>query len=254
MSVRYEVKDRVAVVTIDRPEKYNAMNVEVFDGLRAAGERAGADEEVRAVVVTGEGRAFSSGLDTSLFGSQTGTDIDIAALQGAFTIYEEIPVPTIAAVRGVCFGGGFQLAIACDLRVVSDDAQMSAFEVRWGIIPDLGGTQRLPRLIGVGRAKEMILTARPVSGAEALAWGLANRCVPAADAVPEAIAWATEIAGGPPLALAAAKRLTGTAFDTPVLAGLRREASAQRRMLASRDFIEAITARMQNRDPSFRGR
>ncbi len=255
MSVRYEVKDRVAIVTIDRPDKLNAMNQEVFDGLLEAGERAAAREgDERAVVVTGEGRAFSSGLDTSLFGSQTGASVDIPALQRAFSIFEEIPLPTIAAVRGVCFGAGLQLAIACDLRVVADDAQISAFEIKWGIIPDLGATQRLPRLIGMGRAKEMVLTARPVPGPEALAWGLANRCVAPDAVVEEALAWAMEMAAGPPLALAAGKRLTGSAFDTPVPSGLRREAAAQRRMLASHDFIEAITARMQKREPSFEGR
>lgn len=254
MSVRYEVKDRVAVITIDRPEKLNAMNLEVFDGLHEAGKRAGSDPDVRAVVVCGEGRAFSSGIDTSIFGGEAGTAIEISRLQRAFSIYEEIAPVTIAAVQGVCFGGGLQLAIACDLRVVADDARLSAFEIRWGIIPDLGGTTRLPRLIGLGRAKEMVLTARPVLGPEALAWGLANRCVTAEAVRDEAIAWALEIAAGPPLALAAGKRLTTTALDFPISVGLRREETVQRRMLASEDFGEAVAARMQKREPSFRGR
>jgi enoyl-CoA hydratase/carnithine racemase len=254
MSVRYEVKDGVAVVTIDRPEVLNAMNASVFDGLFEAGRRAATDPDARAVVVCGEGRAFSSGLDTSLFGSPPPGGIDIPRLQRAFTVFEEIPLPTIAAVRGPCLGGGLQLAIACDVRVVADDAQLSAFEVRWGIIPDLGGTQRLPRLIGLGRAKELVLTARTIGGAEALAWGLANRCVAPDDVFEEAFAWATELAAGPPLALAAAKRLTTAALDIPVHAGLRREATAQRRMLASEDFVEAVSARIQKRPPSFRGR
>jgi enoyl-CoA hydratase/carnithine racemase len=254
MTVRYEVSDRVAVITIDRPEVLNAMDQAVFDGLYDAGRRAAADPDVRAVVVTGEGRAFSSGLDTSLFTSGPAGPIDIGRLQRAFTIFEEIELPTIAAVRGPCLGGGLQLAIACDLRVVADDVRLSAFEVNWGIIPDLGGTQRLPRLVGLGRAKEMVLTARSVGGAEALAWGLANRCVAPDDMLAEAVAWAAELAAGPPLALAAAKRLAGTALDLPVHTGLRREAAAQRRMLASEDFIEAVTARMQKRAPSYQGR
>ena len=256
MSVRYEVDGAVAVVSIDRPEKLNAMNLAVFDGLTAAAARAAADPEVRAVVVRGEGRAFSSGLDTSIFAeglSGTPGEIDVARLQRAFTVFEELPVPTVAAVRGICYGGGIQLAAACDLRVVSDDAQLSVYELRWAIIPDLGGTQRLPRLVGLGRAKEMILTARIVPGSEAYAWGLANRCVPADRVDEEALELARTLAGGPPLALAAAKRLAATALDLPVHEGLRREAAAQRRMLLSGDFREAVTAAFEKRAPAFRG-
>jgi enoyl-CoA hydratase/carnithine racemase len=207
------------------------------------------------VVVAGEGRAFSSGLDTSLFGAQTnGVPVDISYLQDSFTVFEELPVPTVAAVRGPCLGGGLQLAIACDLRVAAPDASFSAFEVRWGIIPDLGGTQRLPRLVGLGRAKEMVLTARMVSGDEAFAWGLANRLVDAEKVLDEALGWARELAAGPPLALGAAKRLTQTAFDLPVRAGLRREEAAQRRMLASEDFREAVLAALEKRAPQFKAR
>ncbi|MFN2643051.1 MAG: enoyl-CoA hydratase/isomerase family protein [Actinomycetota bacterium] len=254
MTVRYEVKDHVAVVTIDRPEVLNAMNLDVFDGLYECGRRAAADPEARAVLVTGEGRAFSSGIDTTIFTTGPEGPIDIARLQRAFTLYAEIPLPTIAAVRGPCLGGGLQLAIACDLRVVADDARLSAFEINWGIIPDLGGTQRLPRLIGMGRAQEMVLTGRSVGGPEALGWGLANRCVSPEDVLDDAFSWASELAAGPPLALAAAKRLTATALDLPVHSGLRREATAQRKMLASEDFIEAVTAKMQKRPPEYRGR
>lgn len=210
---------------------------------------------MRAVLVRGEGRAFSSGLDTSLFsaGGAPGS-IDIARLQRSFTAYERIPKPTIAAVGGPAFGGGCQLAIACDLRIVSDDAELALFEVRWGIIPDLGGTQRLPRLVGLGRAKEMAMTGRRISSAEALAWGLANRVVERASLDDGALALASELAAGPPLALAAAKRLAAGAFDAPVGVGLDREAAAQRRILASADFVEAVTARIQKRTPQFNGR
>jgi len=256
MTVRYDVDGGVAVVSIDRPDKLNAMNLAVFDGLTAAAERAAADPAVRAVVVRGEGRAFSSGLDTSIFSQGLGGvpgEIDVARLQRAFTVFEELPVPTVAAVRGICYGGGIQLAAACDLRVVSDDAQLSVYELRWAIIPDLGGTQRLPRLIGLGRAKEMILTARIVLGAEAYAWGLANRCVPPERVDAEAIDLARSLAAGPPLALAAAKRLATTALDLPVHDGLRREAAAQRRILLSDDFREAVQAAFEKRAPAFRG-
>ena len=145
--VRYEVEGRVAVVTIDRPEVLNAMDLDVFYGLRDAARRAGADGDVRAVVVTGEGKAFSSGLDTSLFASGIGASspltLDIASMQACFSAYEIVEKPTIAAIRGLALGGGIQLAAACDLRVAADDAELGVYEIRWGIIPDLGGTQRL---------------------------------------------------------------------------------------------------------------
>jgi enoyl-CoA hydratase/carnithine racemase len=257
MKVRYEVDAAVAIITIDRPEVRNAMDREVFDTLAELGARAGSDPDVRAVVVTGEGPAFSSGIDTTVFtsgGNGDPSSIDIARLQRAYSIFEEIPKPTIAAVAGPAFGGGLQLAIACDLRVVATDVQLSVMEIKWGIIPDLGGTQRLPRLIGLGRAKEMAMTARRVGGTEALEWGLANKVVPAGEHLKASIEWAREIGAGPPLALAAIKRLANQAFDVPVISGLEREAAAQRRMLSSEDFIEAVTARMQKRDPNYKGR
>lgn len=256
--VRYEVDGAVATITIARPEVRNAMDRDVFDALHELGARAGSDPDVRAVVVTGEGGSFSSGIDTTIFTSggegEPPASIDIARLQRAYSIYEEIPKPTIAAVAGPAFGGGLQLALACDLRVVAEDAQLSILETRWGIMPDLGGTQRLPRLIGLGRAKEMSFTARRIGAEEALAWGLANKVVPPGEHIKAAAGWAAELAAGPPLALAAIKRLTNQAFDVPVASGLEREAAAQRRMLASEDFIEAVTARIQKREPQYRGR
>ena len=255
--VRYDVSGSVATITIARPEVRNAMDMDVFEGLAEAGARAGADRAVRAVVVTGDGQNFSSGIDTTVFtsgsnGSPSG--IDIGALQDAFTIFESISQPTIAAVAGPTFGAGLQLAIACDFRVAAADAELSVMEVRWGILPDLGGTQRLPRLIGLGRAKELAMTARRVVSDEALQIGLVNKVVPVGSHLESATEWARELAAGPPLALAAIKRLTNGAFDTPVREGLDREATAQRRILASSDFIEAVTARVQKREPHFEAR
>jgi enoyl-CoA hydratase/carnithine racemase len=259
--VRYEIADGVARVTLARPEVLNAMDLEVFAGLREAGERAARNPAVRAVVVSGEGRAFSSGLDTSLFaaltaGSPAGAPlpVDIAALQASFSVFETMPKPTIAAVGGLALGGGAQLALACDLRVAGDDAELGLYEIRWAIVPDLGGTQRLPRLVGVGRAKELVLTGRRIGAAEALAWGLVNRVVERARLEEEAMTWARELAAGPPLALAAAKRLVGGALDVPVAAGLEREAAINRRLVGTDDFREAVTARLERREPAFHAR
>lgn len=255
--VRYEVADGVVTITIARPQVHNAMNRMVFAGLYEAGRRAGDDRAVRAVVVTGEGNVFSSGIDTSIFSERPDADpatIDIASLQRSLSIFEEIPKPVIAAVGGYCFGAGVQLAIACDLRVAAADAQFSVMEIRWGIIPDLGGTQRLPRLVGLGRAKELAFTARRVGAEEALACGLVNRVVAVGKQRDAALEWARELAAGPPLAYAAIKSLATSAFDVPISVGLDREALVQRRILASQDFIEAVTARVQKREPRFLGR
>ncbi|HJT37327.1 MAG TPA: enoyl-CoA hydratase-related protein [Actinomycetota bacterium] len=255
--VRYEVSGSVATVTITRPEVRNAMDMDVFGALADAGARAGADRSVRAVVVAGAGQNFSSGIDTSVFtagGNGSPSSIDIGRLQSAFTIFESIPKPTIAAVAGPTFGAGLQLAIACDFRVAAADTELSVMEVRWGILPDLGGTQRLPRMIGLGRAKELAMTARRVGANEALQIGLVNKVVAVGEHIAHAAEWARELAAGPPLALAAIKRLMNGAFDTPVREGLDREATAQRRILASSDFIEAVTARVQKREPHFEAR
>lgn len=254
--VRYEVDGGVAVVTLARPDVLNAMDLEVFEELREAAARAETDPAAKALVLTGEGRAFSSGLDTSLFASGGGNPLtlDIASLQACFTAYEVLGKPTIAAVGGVALGGGLQLAIACDLRVAAEDAEFAAYEVRWGIIPDLGGTQRLPRLVGLGRAKEMVMTGRRVPAGEALAWGLVNRVVSPQRLMEETMTWARELAAGPPLAVGAAKRLAALAFDHPVGTGLQREAMVQRRLLASADFREAVLARFEGREPRYQSR
>src|SRR5687767_4800932 len=181
-AVAFEVADdAVGVVTLNRPDKLNAMNAEVFDGLHAAAagaEKAIAAGECRAVLVVGAGRAFSAGLDVSLFAAQAGGDVPddarIAHLQQAFTVFEDLRVPTVAAVRGVALGGGCQLALACNLRLAAADASIGLLEARWGIIPDLGATWRLPRLVGLSRATDLAMSARTIDAATALSWGLVD--------------------------------------------------------------------------------
>lgn len=256
--ILYEVQERIAIITLNRPDRLNALDAESFRLLADLGRRAGADPEVRAVLVRGSGRSFCSGLDISLFGEQADEkgvpQVDIRSLQEAFTVYEDCPKPTIAAVHGHCLGGGLQLAIACDLRIAATGAAFSAAEIRWGIIPDLGGTQRLPRLIGLGRAKDMVLTGRDISTEEAGHWGLINSVCEPDVLEKESMTFARWLAAGPPLAMEAAKRLTASALDRPVAAGLDREAEAQRTLLASEDFREAVTAGFEKRPPSYRGR
>lgn len=254
--VRYEVVDRVAIVTIDRPDVRNAMSMEVFHGLRDRAAQADADDEVGAVLVRGAGGAFSSGIDVAVLGDQVETGVDlefIAGLQASFTAFEDLDKPSIAAVEGYCFGAGIQLALACHLRAVTPDAQLSVLETRWGLVPDLGGTVRLPRLVGLGRATELCMTARRVSGEEALAMGLAEVRLSADDPQTDAMTFARRLANGP----GAVRRIPGLLranLDAPRAEALRREAETQVTCIEGPDFTEAVLAARQDREPVFQGR
>jgi enoyl-CoA hydratase/carnithine racemase len=255
--VRYRVQDRVATVTLSRPEKLNAMDRQTFAELQRAATRAAEDEEVGAVVVTGAGRAFSSGLDLAEFGAMaevTDGEQVVGELQRAISAFELLPKPVIAAVNGLAVGGGLQLAIACDLRIAAASAEFASWEMRWAIVPDLGGTERLPRLIGLGRAKELVFTGRQVNAHEAERIGLVNRVVPDADLAQAATDLAAGLASGPTLALGMAKQLLNEAFDRRVSDGLTAARRAQRLTLASADHAEARTAFVERRPPRFTGR
>jgi enoyl-CoA hydratase/carnithine racemase len=165
-----------------------------------------------------------------------------------------MPKPVVAAVNGLAVGGGLQLAIACDLRIAGEDAQFAAMEMRWAIVPDLGGTERLPRLIGLGRAKELILTGRPVRAAEAERIGLVTRVVPVERLATEAAELAAGLAAGPTLALGLAKQALNEAFDRSTTNGMEAARRMQRRTFASADHAEARAAFAERRPPRFSGR
>jgi enoyl-CoA hydratase/carnithine racemase len=254
--VLYQVEDRVATVTMSRPEKLNAMDRQTFDELRRAALRAAEDPEVGAVVVTGAGRAFSAGLDLAEFAAMAEVDHAeqvIGELQRAIGAFDLLPKPVVAAVNGLAVGGGLQLAIACDLRLAAASAQFASWEMRWAIVPDLGGTERLPRLIGLGRAKELVFTGRQVGAAEAERIGLVNRVVPDADLALAAKELAAGLASGPTLALGMAKQLLNESFDRGVSEGLGAARRAQRLTLASADHREARAAFAERRPPRFSG-
>lgn len=263
-AVTYEVTDRLAVVTINRPEKRNAMSMDVFDGLLEAGERAAAEstEEggVGAVLVRGADGVFSAGIDLSTFGNQLGGDTSeaemdafISHLQQAFTVFEDIDVPTVAAIEGYCFGAGIQLAAACHVRLVTPDAQISVLERRWGLIPDLGGCHRLPRLVGLGRATELALTARRVSGTDAVTMGLCDVLLPEDD--PQQAAWDYAMAlAHAPGATRRVPRLMRENLDRDRTTGLAAERATQMATMAGPDFREAVMAGLEGREPQFVGR
>jgi enoyl-CoA hydratase/carnithine racemase len=255
-AVSYEVTDGVAHVTIERPDRRNAMSLEVFDQLTERAAQAQADPGVGAVVVAGRGGTFSSGIDVSVFGDQLQDGVDaafIARLQAAFTAYEDLDVPTIAAIEGYCFGGGIQLAAACHLRAVAPSAELAVMEARWGLVPDLGGTWRLPRLVGLGRATELTLTARRVGADEAVAIGLAELRLDADDPQADAHDRAARLAAGPG-AVRRAPRLLRENLERDRTGALAAEAGVQVACIEGPDFTEAVTAHLQGREPRFVGR
>jgi enoyl-CoA hydratase/carnithine racemase len=240
--------------------------------LREIGEELRHDTELRALVVIGEGRAFSSGIDTSVFAGDTldgdtlETDRDaprrhddpavdaIMQTQDSYTWLEEAPYATIAAVRGYALGAGLQLALACDLRVFAEGTKAGLLEFKYGILPDLGGTQRLPRVVGAAKAKELIFTASQIDAEEAFRIGLTQRLVPDVELEPTVSGLAAAIAAQPPLAVEGAKRAVNVAGTVPTRDGLRIEAEGQAVCLRSDDMKEALAAFVERRAPSYQRR
>jgi enoyl-CoA hydratase len=245
----------VALVTIDRPEARNALNFALLAQLAEVLETLDRDGEVRAVVLSGAGeRAFAAGADIVELAEQTPERL---AAEGHFEAWDRIAaigLPIIAAVRGYALGGGCELAMSCDLIVAGDDAQFGQPEIRIGVMPGAGGTQRLTRAIGQARAMELILTGRMLPAEEALAAGLVSRVVPAGDTLASAIELADTIAGMPPVAVRAAKAAVRSAAELPLSEGLRRERAAFFALFATDDQREGMAAFMAKRSPSWTGR
>lgn len=254
-----KVVDHVATVTLNREAKRNGMDLAMFEGLVAAGESVRARNDVRAVVLRGAGKAFCAGLDWQYFMSagqdahhkMLGRNADSPAnlAQRACWIWQEVPVPVIAAVHGVAFGGGLQLALGADLRIAAPDTQLSVMESRYGLIPDMTATQTLLRLVREDIARELTFTARTIDGNEALAIGLVTRL--AADPFAAATALAQEIAGRSPDAIRAGKRLFQNSRNQDAARSFALETEEQLRLLGSPNQIEAVMAVMQKRAPAF---
>ena len=252
----------VADVRLNRPEKRNALDPAMFEALVVTGERLKSQPGVRAVVLSGAGPDFCAGLDFASFqamraGMRLSATAQLPAADGpakatgqrAAYVWAEVPVPVIAALRGNALGGGLQIALGADIRIVTPDARLSVFEVAWGLIPDMTGTQLLPELVGRDVAKELTYTARVVSGEEAVRIGLATRTDP--DPLAAALAMAKEIAGRSPHAIRAAKRLLDLAGRTDLASGFAAEQREIRALIGSPNQVEAVTARLEKRDPSF---
>ncbi len=260
----------VADVRLNRPEKMNACDPAMFAALDAAGQEVASNPSVRAVVLSGEGRAFCAGLDMQSFSrmaepreskgesSASGSDSGLLGssdssaanfAQRAAWVWTEVPVPVIAAVHGVAFGAGIQIALAADIRFIAPDARMSVMEIKWGLIPDVTGTQTLRRLVRLDIAKELTFSGRIVPGTEAVELGLATYL---SDTPREAaLELAHEIAARSPDAIRAGKRLLNESVQLSQDEGLRLEAAIQSTLIGGTNQIEAVKANLEKRAPAF---
>ena len=255
MAVDYEVRGHIATITLNRPEAMNALDPETTATLDGLWRKIREDDQVRVVVVTGAGdRAFCAGADLKktmppaesfaqlTFGKDAG---------GGKRLTTDKPI--IAAINGLALGGGLELAMTCDLRIAVDSARLGLTEVRIGSIPGAGGTQRLPRLVGLTNALMMLMTAEPISADEALRIGLVNRIVPRERLMDEVYAIAEQIAGNAPLAVRAVKRLAHQGLNTTLEAGLEAERFTMGVLRDSKDRIEGRRAFQEKRKPVYRG-
>lgn len=253
--ISYRIEDRVAILSVERPEALNALNADLLFELGVAFELAEADLEVRALIITGSGRAFVAGADISalnkLADNFAGREASLAG-QDVMNSLAALPFPTIAAVNGFALGGGLELALAADLRVASKDAKLGLPEVGLGLIPGYGGTQRLPRLIGQGRALDLIMTGRHVGAEEALQLGLVNRV--AENALEAAEELAALVVKNAPIALGLAKEALVRGLDVTLNQGLEIEADLFGMVTTTQDAKEGTKAFLDKRAAEFEGK
>ncbi len=251
-----ERRGRVAVITINRPQKLNALNIQTRAEGAAALDELREDESVRVVVITGAGeKAFVAGADIGEFEGRTAvSQRDVMTARSLFTAVDTFPKPVIAMINGFCLGGGCELALSCDIRVASENAKFGQPEINLGIIPGGGGTQRLTRLVGEGKAMELILTGDMIDAQHAYNLGLVNLVVPAPDLEAKTLEMANRIAEKSPVALRMAKEAVKTAARANLDEGLRREIDLFALTFSSEDKDEGVRAFLEKRKPDFKGR
>lgn len=260
-AVKLDIVEQIATITLNRPENRNSMTPDVLEALAEVITRVRDDREVRCVIITGEGRSFCAGADfKSVGGAWDGEGEFQTRNERSFAMYQpflsllEVEVPVIAAMQGHAIGGGLGLAVVCDIRVAAQDSRYGVNFVRLGLHPGMATTWILPRLMGMPRAVELLLTGRIISGTEAAEAGLVNYAVPAAEVLTRARELAKEIAAAAPLAVRWTKQTIyqGQQWDPPTAA--RYEAHAQSRTFETEDFREGVAAMLEKRTPRFKGR
>ncbi len=257
--VHLTMQGHIAHVQLNRPEKLNAVDMAMIDEVVAVGESLAKQADLRAVVLSGAGKAFSAGLDVASFGALAGGDPEALILprthgaanrfQQFSLVWQQLPVPVIAALHGPCFGAGFQLALGADIRIAHASVRLSVMEMKWGLVPDMGGMVLLPRLVRADTLARLIYTADAVLIEQALSWGLVTE--EADDLMARAFELAETIASKSPSAVRAAKRLIGRALVAGAADVLAAESKEQAALIGKPHFIEAVSANIEDREPKF---
>lgn len=256
-NVLLEKKGHLATITINRPDQLNCFDYPTLVRLEEVVEEIQVDRDIRCVIITGAGdKAFSAGADLKERRKLNENQVrrNVNKIRKVFTLIEELPQPTIAAVNGYALGGGFELALACDFRYVADHAVLGLPEVSWAIVPGAGGTQRLTKLIGPSRAKELILTARKIDAQQALEYGAINKVVAKEVLMEECEALAEEIMQNGPLAVIQAKYAINNGSNVDSYTGMHIESKAYEVIIPTEDRIEALNAFKEKRKPNFKGK
>ena len=255
-TLRLDRQGRVAIITINRPDKRNALNIKTREEGAALLDQLREDDSVGVVVFTGAGdKAFIAGADIGEFAGRTAiTQREVMTSRSLFTAIDTFPKPVIAMINGYCLGGGCELALACDIRIASENASFGQPEINLGIIPGGGGTQRLPRLVGEGKAMEMILTGEIIDARTAFTIGLVNHVVPADQLQAKTLEMANRIAEKSPIALQLAKEAVKLASKSNLDEGLRREVDLFALCFSTEDKNEGVSAFLEKRKPAFKGR
>jgi enoyl-CoA hydratase len=254
-NILYEVHGPMALVTINRPDKHNAISLATLDELQAAVGRAAADDAVRVITLTGAGdKAFASGSDLSEVLHRDLRKALEPIVQGLADQLERTPKPTIAAINGICMGGGLEVALGCDLRIAVPDARFATPEGRLGIIPGGGATARLPRIVGRGWGMHMLLMGEPVDAEQALVMGLVTRIVPPGELLNEARRIAEHLAGFAPFVPRTMKAMVHFGMEASLAGALMLEKYAQGALVQTEDKVEGIGAFLEKRKPEFKGR
>lgn len=255
--LQVEKKDQVVLLTLNRPQVMNSFNFEMLRALRDQVEALRFDAETRVIIITGAGeKAFCAGADLKERATLTPVQVKefIFTIRNLFTTIEQLPKPVIAAVNGVALGGGTELALACDIRIASEAATMGLTETRLAIIPGAGGTQRLPRLVGKGKAKELIFTGRRVGAEEALSIGLVNTIAEPQELIPTCLQMAATICETGPVAVEQAKYAINYGLETDLQTGLAIESNAYWVTIPTEDRLEGLAAFREKRKPVYKGR
>ena len=255
--VLYSVENHIAFVTINRPDVLNCFDYETLQQLAQVVDQIELDPDVRVAIFTGAGeKAFSAGADLKERKTLTQQEVrrNVKAIRDVFNHIAELPQPTIAAINGYAFGGGFELILACDFAIAVPEAKVGLTETSWGIIPGAGGTQRLPRLIGEMKAKELIFTAKKLTAQEAYEWGILTKVVSHENVVEASILFAGEMLRNGPIALKQAKYAICNGMNVDIQTGLKIESKAYELTIPTEDRLEALAAFSEKRKPVFKGR